>query len=95
MAEVYEVLAEEPLAIDTVKDPHNASCLADCADHKHEHREVTYGQTFDVADIWPRNANVAVLVSAGLVRKVEPKPAAEDPPAAAAADTPPVKKRNG
>lgn len=74
MADMYEVLAEEPLAIDTVKDPHGDDCAPSCTVHRHEHREVTYGQTFDVADIWPREANVDVLVGAGLIRKVEPKP---------------------
>lgn len=85
MADMYEVLAEQPLAILTIKDPHNDLCPHGCAEHRHEQVEVEYGGSFDVADL-PAGTNVDVLIQAGLIRKATPTP----PPAQSA--TPPADK---
>lgn len=76
MAEMYEVLAEQPLAILTILDPHNDLCPHGCKDHKHEQIEVEHGGTFDAADL-PAGTLLDVLVSAGLIRKAQPKLAAQ------------------
>lgn len=71
MAEMYEVLAEPPLAIATVIDRHRDNCPRGCTEHKHERVDVELGGTFDVAHLHPRT-NVDALVHSGLIRKVEP-----------------------
>ena len=86
MADMYECLVEQPNALLTIKDPHHDDCPLTCTSHRHERREVTYGQSFDLADIYPRNTNVDVLVNMGLIRKAEPTPTAADSPAKAKKD---------
>jgi hypothetical protein len=71
VADMYEVLAEQPLAILTIKDPHGDLCPHGCTAHKHEQIEVEHGGTFDLADL-PAGTNVDVLVQAGLIRKAQP-----------------------
>jgi hypothetical protein len=77
MADTYECLVEQPNALLTIHDPHEDHCSPACKSHKHDRREVQYGETFDLADIYPKNTNVDVLINSGLIRKAEARSAAD------------------